>query len=199
MTAYNLRLLALVAVAALFMGCKSKPSGPPRPSGFLSDYSKLTPHPDTVNRPNTWRYLSTDVDLRDYDRLIIDPVKVRFDPASAAGMPSKDELVEGANLFQKILVDTITPYYDRTYEAGPTALRLRVAVTDIEPGEVLVEGEPALDLVGVTVEAELIDSTTGRVIAAAVDRSDLAQSGRTVEGTFRLWAQRILDYLEGKL
>ena len=197
MTAHRTHLFTLAAVAALLLGCSSTPSGPSRPSGFLSDYSKLERHPDQANRPNAWRYVAEGVDLRDYDRLIIDPVKVRLDPQSEAGALGKDELVRTATLFQGILVDTITPYYARVYDAGPTTLRLRVALTDLEAGMAESAAGPALDLVGVAVEAELIDSATGRVVAAALDRSTMNESGRTVEGAFRVWAQRVLDYLDG--
>jgi len=197
MSTHRIRLLTLAAVAALLAGCQSTRSGPPRQSGFLSDYSLLQPHPDTVNRPHAWRYTAPDVDLRDYDRLLIDPVKVSLDPASKAHALGKDQLVRTATMFQDILVDTISPYYTVAHEPGSTTLRLRVALTDLEAGEVDSEEGPALDLVGVAVEAELIDSTTGRVVAAALDRAGTEQTGRTVEGTFRVWAKRVLDYLEG--
>ena len=51
-------------------------------SGFLANAKDLTPRPDSKGQ-RAW--FKPGIDLRDYDRIMIDPIEVRLNPDSEAG------------------------------------------------------------------------------------------------------------------
>jgi len=171
-------------------------------SGFLTDYSRLRRAPQHGENVRSWE--KPDIDLRAYDRLIIDPVVVWMDPDTEAVALGPNALREIAAAFTKILRERIDPYYTVVKAPGPGALRVRIAITDVAPAP---EGAPAdtpkVDLGGAAMEAEIIDAMTGEQLAAVVDRKegsaafqDAPREWRAVEGAFIEWANGLLDYLD---
>ena len=171
-------------------------------SGFLTDYSRLRRAPQRGENVISWE--KPGLDLRVYDRLMIDPVAVWLDPDSEAVALGDDALREVAAVFTKILRERIEPYYTLVKAPGHAVLRVRIAITDVAPA---AEGAPAdtpkVDLGGAAMEAEIIDAMTGEQLAAVVDRlegsaafRDAPSEWRAVEGAFIEWANGLLDYLD---
>ncbi|MHC4340096.1 MAG: DUF3313 domain-containing protein [Planctomycetota bacterium] len=198
MNTHRTRLLLLFAGTLLLCGCRSRPVG----SGFLSDYSQLT---KSETYDHAWGWQNDAIDLRDYDRLIIDPVQIKLLPESRGHQLSEDTLRKVAGAFRNILVEAVEPYYNVVSRGGPGVLRLKIAVTDVEPAPNPMDSH-ATGSVGVgqaAMEAEMIDAASGERVAAAMSRIKGSEEGhvapeqwRHVEGAFREWAQRLLDYLD---
>ncbi|MHC4932741.1 MAG: DUF3313 domain-containing protein [Planctomycetota bacterium] len=198
MNMHRTRLLLLFAGALLLCGCRSRPEG----SGFLSDYSQLKKN---KNHEHAWGWQNDAIDLRDYDRLIIDPVQVKLLPESQGHELSDETLRKVASAFRNILIEAVEPYYNVVSSGGPGVLRLKIAVTDVEPAPNLMDSHAtgSVDVGQAAMEAEMIDSATGELVAAAMSRIKGSEEGykaperwRHVEGAFREWAQRLLDYLD---
>jgi hypothetical protein len=196
MSGRNLFLLATLLAAA----CASSGSGPKNTSGFLKDYSQLR-HDKRYKSDYVWA--KPDLDLRDYDRVLIDPVVVMPLKGSAAGELGPEVLKKVADHFTKILKETIDPYYTLALRPGPNVLRVRVAVTDVEKAGGGKPGDPGYRVGGAAMEVEIVDAVSGERLTAAIDRIEGSQAGRDVprewthvEGAFVEWANRLLDYLD---
>jgi hypothetical protein len=199
-TQTTLRLAAIAALLVLLAGCRSRPRG----SGFLTDYEKLKPH---SSYDNSWGWQSDTADLRDYDRLIIDPVKLRLHADSDARDLGDETLRRVTSAFRTILIETTEPYYSVVSRAEPGVVRIRIALTDVKPAPEPGDRPTGTVEVGeASMEAEMIDSVTGEVLAMAMSTIVGSEKGekapeqwRHVEGAFREWSQRLLDYLDENL
>ncbi|MHC4548248.1 MAG: DUF3313 domain-containing protein [Planctomycetota bacterium] len=189
-----------LGLVLLLVACQS---GPPGRSGFLRDYSKLRRE---GKRPNAWVWEKPGVDLRSYDRLLIDPVAVQPLPGSDAGALGEETLGKVADAFRRIMTETIDPYYTVVSQPGPLVLRVRLAVTDVAPAEQEVEGGPDVRMGRATIEGELLDSVSGDQLAAfteqiagsAAGNGQVPREWRHVEGAFQEWANALLDYMDRK-
>lgn len=160
-------------------GCSS--SGPPARTGFLSDYSNLRTAGDS-----SLRFIASGNQLGRYSAFIIEPVRIyHYTLSNPDALPGrmKDEMtiyMRGA------IVEAIADRYDIVSEPGPGVARVRVALTDIKKASTALNILPTtrmtgLGLGGASVEAEIVDSVTGRQIAALVE-ARLAQRLNLVAG-----------------
>jgi len=195
-------------VLAGMCGCGSKG---PATTGFLSDYSQLKAESDS-----SYRYLDKAV-FGSYRGFIVDPVTTHFkEGAKAIEMKSEGKLTEQnmadlTNYFHDVIVKAITDAGCQVeYKPGLGIARVRVAITDIQETGAL-NALPQASLLGVGVggaamEAEFVDSQTGKQIAAVVESqkgsrvpfSNLGEWG-TAKGVMDGWAKRLKERLdEGK-
>jgi hypothetical protein len=186
--------------ALLAAACASKGSGPKETSGFLKDYSALRQDP---NYKSDWVWVKPGLDLRDYDRVLIDPVVVMPLKGSTAGELGPEVLQKVADHFTKTLKETIDPYYTLALRPGPHVLRVRVAITDIEKASGGKPGDPGYHVGSAAMEVEIVDAQGNERLAAAIDRIEGSHAGRDVprewthvEGAMVEWANRLLDYLD---
>jgi len=217
-------LPAAALVAVIFLTCCASKNSI-EPTGFLSDYSKLEPGKgDQVLR----RWVDPDVDFSKYKKVMIDKVIFYFKDEKRQLGIKPDELKALASTFEKDLLDALKGAYPVVTEPGPDVLRIRIAITDVQAGNpvlgpasaVLPLGVAANALSNVTtgeslsvgeasIEAEFIDSQTGKVVAAMMDRRvGSTYSTGTVGGkwghakeAFQDWAKRLrqwLDKMHGK-
>jgi hypothetical protein len=190
----------LLWTALLATACASKGAGPKDTSGFLGDYSGLR---QDDKYKSDWVWVKPDADLREYDRVLIEPVVVMPVKGSSAGDLPPEVLRKVADHFTRILRETIDPYYTLALRPGPHVLRVRVALTDVEKAGGGKAGDPDYQVGGAAMEVEIADAATGDRLAAAIDRIEGSQAGRDVprewkhvEGAFVEWANRLLDYLD---
>jgi hypothetical protein len=177
-------------------------------TGFLSDYSRL----QAVSE-ESYRY----VDERALDRysgFIVDEVKVHFFTGASAieakseGKITEQELKDLTNYFHSAIVKAISDSGRKVvHRAGPSVARIRVALTDIkETGALNVLPQASLFGAGVggaAMEAEVVDSVTGKQIGAVVESrkgsrvpfSNLGDWG-TAKGVMDHWAERLQKRLE---
>ncbi len=194
-------MLAMCFVAALVLlnGCSS-----PQPTtGFLSDYSKLVKESDS-----SLRYVDKPA-VANYSSFIVDPVQVRYYKGSKSeGKLSAKQVTDLENFTHEKIVEAIRGAGKTVaYQPGPGVARVRVALTDISKTSA-INILPQTSLLGVgiggaSMEAEVVDSVTGKQIGAAVDSGkggripftnlgDWTAAKKVIEG----WADRFQKRLE---
>jgi hypothetical protein len=156
--------------------------------GFLSDYSKLAPE---GGESKAYRYRDSSADIKKYNKLMIDRIKIWFkDDAEYKGI-DPTELKEIADYFHKAITDAMSDKYEIVRETGPDVMRLRIAITDLVPnkpeasvvtlvvpflwageaGAGAAEGEAgSTPFVGeATIELEAMDSQSSKQLAAYIE------------------------------
>lgn len=185
-------------------------------SGFLGDYSNLSPDP---NNADLLLYEKSKDALKDYSKFLIDPVTLYLLPEASQRGLDPDDLERLAQRFHDIIVDELTKAgYQVVSSPGPGVLDIRLAITNVEPSgakknvaakagataaSVAVAPGAGLALprfsVGkASIEGEMLDSVSGERLGAFVTN----KSGRRwfaglqgyktwgdVEAAFRTWAK----------
>ena len=213
MTAMRASLVLLWIGSTLLVagGCRS--SSGPTTSGFLGhDLSGF----ELREQTGAWVYVRPGADLSGYDSVLLDDVQVWMSPETRHRGVLWSDIRRYAHAFDGELRAALEGYAIVT-EPGPTTLRLRVALTDVEPnvrgystrenldyGEADGSGEVTrLSVRAVAVEAEFQDSQSGeRLIAALARRSSDADrtdgtSWEAVRGVFAGWARAVRRVLDG--
>ena len=154
-------------------------------SGFLTDYSLLKEDPEGLVQ---WKYFKEGANFGAYDKVILDHATFFFkEDADYKGIHS-DELTELAQNLHKAFLVTLARAYTFTDQPGPGTMRIRLAITDLVPGKpgtgvmttVVPFGLAAsfikkavtgshIGMAQISGEAELVDSQTGEILAAAID------------------------------
>lgn len=121
---------AIIVAVALLGACKSTPEQ--TQTGFLGDYSQLKPAPD---REGVMLYIDQGFDFRPYTKLMFDPVQVLVTPKPDQP-PVPPEVIQRIGLqFQQSLVQNLAPAYQIVDQPGPDVLRVRAAITGLEPAK----------------------------------------------------------------
>ena len=159
-----------------------------KPQGFLSDYSKIRPVGDDGD---TYRYRNPSVDVKKYNKLMIDRIKIFLaEDADYKGIDPA-ELKELVDYFHQAIEKAVGDAYPVVREPGPDVLRLRIAITDLVPnkpeasvvtlvvpflwvgdaGAGAVQGNVgSTPFVGqVSIELEALDSETSDQVAAYIE------------------------------
>jgi hypothetical protein len=212
-------ILTVLWVALALAACAAtrNPRESAKPQGFLGDYSQLAPGGDGEA---DLLYVSSTADWATYDSIIIASVEIWDDPGTEKTTQEEREAL--ASHFYQALEKQLSQDYTIVKEPGPTAMRLRVALTKAEganfAGVVATGIIPTVRLLSMlggmaadkatvvgeaSVEAELLDSVTGERLAAAVDERWGTKSPTTmfskwgdVEKACDFWAERIRKRLE---
>lgn len=199
-------LIALVnCIMVIICGCGDVKQAQ---TGFLSDYSKLSAVSD-----DSYRYVDEQA-LDRYSKFIVEKVEVHFFAGASAieakskGKITEQELQELADYFHSAIVKAIeSSGREVVHKSGPGVARLRVALTDIKETGILnvlpVASVAGTDVGGAAMEAELLDSVTGKQIGAVVESrkggrvpfSNLGDWG-TAKGIMDHWATRLKERLE---
>ena len=140
-------------------------------TGFLKDYSKLTPHPDIDGRHV---YLNPNMNIRDYSKFIVDPVVLSLSKTGKERGVDQEDLNEQVTFFHQQIVHNLEQGYRVVSSPGKGVARVRVAITDVEKTNPFLNIHPGTKLTGAGLgsagmEAEIVDSVTGQTIAAAID------------------------------
>lgn len=172
-----------------------------RPSGFLSDYSVLRKGRDGQAALVYW---NMDADFAAYDSVMIDPVTIWLEADSPMKDVDPEQRQKLADEFHSAIVAALQPDYRITDRFGPRTMRIRVALIDAEQSAPVMDtistyvpqarliqsllslGSDTAGFVGeATAEAEVLDASTGVLLAAGVDRR--AGSKAVGDGTFNAW------------
>jgi uncharacterized protein DUF3313 len=190
-------------------------------SGFLSDYSQLKEGKDGQA---LLMYIDEDVNFDLYDKIIIDPVHLVASEGSDMASVSKENLQAVADYFHAVLNQNLSEKYTIVQESGPGTMRLRVALTDVTGSvvvrDILSSYVPVCIAVNVisnvatgdntavgsaTAEMELLDSVSGKRLAASVDsRSGIKYTGKLdkfnkwqdAKDACDYWAEHIATHLD---
>jgi len=192
----------LAAVLAFAPGCATTDQARRvSTSGFLGDYSKLE---KGTGDQALLRYVNPGAVFSKYDSVIIDPVAVYVNASDGLIRDVTEEDIEHLSGYLRTTVrNELQQDYKVVETAGPTTLRIRMAITEAEGSKVVLDTlsnflPPMIAMstvkrlatgthafVGETsAECEFVDSLTGERLAAAVDR----RAGRKVlRGKFGTW------------
>lgn len=173
------RLIAIGIIAgSLLTGTLGAAEG----SGFLQSYEKLQP---VADREGTQRYIDRNVDVRAYTKLYVEPVQIMV---STEGSTYKgvqpDALKRMADSFKSAFVSAMSPDYQVVSQPAPDALRIRLAISGIQPAPTPMSATDFIPIKAIfnvarsaagesprvaeiTAELEVLDNK-GRQVAAAV-------------------------------
>jgi hypothetical protein len=190
-------ILVVMASFTLMMavGCAKQV----KTTGFLSDYSRLESTDDNL------RYLDMKR-LGQYKQFIIEPVFVRmYMKGEELDLNTRDGI---SNYMHKALTEAIADQYMIVSRSGPGVATLRVAITDIEKSNPVLNAIPQAKLIGTglggaSMEGELLDSQTGEQIGALIESqkgSRLSLAGLKKWGDAKVvmddWAKRFRKRLD---
>jgi hypothetical protein len=210
-------ILMLIIITTLLVGCAAQQLTSYEMSGFLGSYANFTP--GDKDQPNLV-YLNPGRDLRKYNKVLIDHVVVFFNPESKHKGVDPAQLNQLTQYFHQALVNALKDRYAIVDRPGDGVLRIRTAITDVEPGSPVKGAATSIVPVGATIsvikksttgsnmavgrasmEIELVDSLSGVRLAAAIDRREGGKkvvSGKwtAIEEAFNYWAQKLRVWLD---
>lgn len=153
-------------------------------SGFLEDYPTFEADKD---REGAMIYRKPGVSLKDYTKVMMDPVEIWYAPDCKYKGIKPDELKILADAFRAAIVSELEPDYPVVSKPGPGVLGIRMAITNVEvtkkkrgllgytpAGLVLSTAVKAIgdnvSLQDATIEVELLDSQSNERLGALIDR-----------------------------
>ena len=192
-------------------------SGQPAMSGFFgSDISLLQPGKEGQA---AMVYINPNAQWSKYNKILIEPVQF-WDAANSSVSPSDQQMLTA--YFYNVLKENLQKHFTLVDQGGPGVLTLQVALTNVTgatPGlrSVSVVVPQARILTGIVslatgsysfvgsaeAEMKLIDSATGELLAAAIDKraggmalSSAAQwKWGDAQNAMKFWAQKITNRL----
>ena len=180
----TLAVLFIGIAPVLLSGCAT----PAAKTGFLKDYSKLKPHPDIDGRHV---YINPNMNIGDYSKFLVDPVTVNLSKEGKKRGVDSEKLDELAQYFHDQIVHQLEQGYRVVKSSGPGVVRVRAPISDIVRTKVALNIHPGTKLTGAGLgeagmEAELVDSVSGKIIGAAIDH----QSGSRLDflGGFQFYS-----------
>ncbi len=203
--------LLIISIFLFTLGCSTtRQASEVTRSGFLGDYSKLKPGKDGQallvykNPLAAWGL---------YSKIIIEPVSVYMTKDAQLRSDSKEELKELANYFYSSLHEELKKSFKIVKTPGEDVLRLRVALTDGDQSEVLLDTISTVMPIGLALsaikrntysdsdtavgfaqaEADVRDSVDGTRLAAAVDKQ---YGSKALRSKFGSWnhAKEAMDH-----
>jgi len=198
-------VLAVWSAACSLVKDQPSPSvvPPELESGFLTEYTDLV---RGQKGQASFVYRAPTLDVEAYDKIFLDKVTLWRDAKRGFGNLPDTELDRLAVRLFTDLWDALDEDYEMVSQPGPGVMRVAVALTDVgranapmdvynaayEARERAEHGSGELAdpmrefLANASLELELTDSLSGRVLAAALDRR-LAE--RVEDGRFDDWAE----------
>lgn len=210
-------ILCVLISAVLLAGCAASGMKSVKQSGFLGDYSQLRPGGDDRA---ALLYIKPGATLKPYNKLMFERILVLLSDNADYQAIDPTILKELTDYYQNALIEAVRSDYEIVDQPGPDVLRVRIAITDIKPSKPVANALSTINPVGLAVagatkavsddnlgtgeagtEFELLDSTTGERLAAAVDRR---QGGKAVfrgkwddtKNAFDFWAKRFRQRLD---
>ena len=167
----HIPLLALfIGLVPLWIsGCGTTPET--ARTGFLKDYSKLTPHPEEEGR---FRYLNPKMNVGDYSKFMVDPVVLQLSKEGKEAEIDQEDLNEQVTFFHGKILEELGKDYQIVNKPGKGVARIRVAITHIDKTNPALNIHPGTKLTGAGLggagmEGELVDSVTGETIGSVID------------------------------
>ncbi len=156
--------VSALCLGALLAACASRPEA--KPSGFLSDYSRLA----KVDAHRMW-YASPR--LAEYGSFIVDPVVFRSPPERLTPEQRADVAAHFLARVESLLKDRGLAVTSAPHEG---VARVSFALTDIAKSTWWMKIHPGMRASGAgtggaAMEAEIVDSVTGEQLLAAVQSS----------------------------
>jgi len=203
-----------LALACLLAACASTSQGrEAKASGFLGDYSQLKPGQEGQA---LWVYVDPSAKFSAYNAILLDPIAVYSSAEdSALAKVPLSEMQGLVNYFDATIREHLAGDYKFVTKPGPGVMRLRIAISEAKGAKVVLSTVSAVTPVGLAlnglkkgvtgastgvgktgVEMELLDSQSGKRLAAAID-----ERVGTKTSSFGEWqsAKEAFDYWAAKL
>jgi len=192
----------IIGFGMLLSGCASQV----QQTGFLSTYANLEP---VQGQDQTFlRYIGPADELGQYSALILDPITVQFYDTDNTANINPDDIEHLRQFLYGQLTDQLQEQgFHVVSDPGPGVARLRCAITNLKPSTPALNVLPQTKITGLGLgqasgEFELVDSVTGKQLAAAIQSqtgsrfsfAGLSQWG-DVEAVMKDWAKRIAERL----
>lgn len=189
-------------------------------SGFFGNptiYEQLQPGPKGGAK---LRWLKGGVDPKKFDKFMVDSVIFFLaDNADYKGIDPQ-EMKELADAFNKEIVTAFKGKYAMVSEPGPDVLRLRIAITNIQPSKPGYSAITSVIPVGLGIslvkkgatggwsgsgqtcaEFMAIDSMTNEVLILGIDQQKAAFEQRftkwgSATDAFKLWSEKIVEFID---
>ena len=159
--------LHLTAFQMLLCACAT-PVSETDNSGFLSDYSQLERIDDSLLQ-------FVDESAGDYSSFIIEPIVIAFRQAPDEQVFTDDELSELSAYYEQKVYEALSGKdgYPIVEDPAPGVARIRIGITDVEETIGILNISiytkiTGLGLGGASFEGEIVDSVSGKQLAAAV-------------------------------
>ena len=153
---------------ALLLSSACASNKQPETSGFLESYPELSP---SIRDRDVFIWIAEDIEKGRYQRLMIDPVVLFLVDEPGGVELSPEDRAELARTFREAMIEEVQDAYEIVDAPAPDVLRLRFAITRVLPvpaDESRGDKNLAVDLGGATMEAEALDSASGRRLAVLV-------------------------------
>ncbi|MBC7940242.1 MAG: DUF3313 domain-containing protein [Chitinophagaceae bacterium] len=115
-------------LAALAANAQTKPAE----SGFLKDYSQLAAAKD---REGIWMFVDKSTDYRSFTKVMFDPVEVILAPNPDYKGVQPDALKRMTDNMLASFTKALQPDYTVVASPGPDVLRVRLALTGVQPAK----------------------------------------------------------------
>ena len=157
----------LVASQILLCACAASVSLQDQ-SGFLSDYSKLEKIDDNMLQ-------FVDESAGDFSSFIIDPVVITFRQPPDEQVFTDEELSDLTEYYEEAVIQALSKGegYPIVEDPGPGVARIRIGITNVEETIGILNISiytqiTGLGLGGASFEGEIVDSVTGKQLAAVI-------------------------------
>ena len=170
-------------------------------SGFLGDYSQLQPGDSDEAQ---LIYINPSAEFGQYNKILIEPISVYTSEVSDLTKLPKEDLQSLIDYLHATLQEQLQKDYEIVSSSGPGTMRLRVAITEAEGSDVVLDTLSSTIPIGVAasglkraavgtnlnvgkarIEAEMVDAQTNERLFAVVD----ARAGRKYTGKFDKWKE----------
>ena len=209
----GLQAIFITLIMITLIGCASAPQK--ETSGFLGDYPVFEAGKEGVDK----RYLKPGVDFGQYNKVMLDEVVFYFKTDAEYKGIKPSEIKELSDEFHKAFVEEMGDAYPLVKDPGPDVVRVRVAITDLEPsnpvsgtmstvipiglGVSLIKKGATGEYLGIgsaTMEGEFLDSVSDKRIAAVIDKNpggklDVGELS-PAKSAFKFWAKRLRVFLD---
>lgn len=169
----NGRLINMIGAAIIgllfLQGCAKAPLR----NGFIQTSVELSPC--TENPDKLW-WERFGFNWHHYKKILLDPISIVGDAAANESLLNQDERSALLTYWHDTLVEKLGPEYQVVVDPGPDVLRIKAAITDIDASSPILNAVTTavlfipLDMGGASIEVEFIDSSTGELMAAMVER-----------------------------
>lgn len=213
----TIKMLIALFVGFALLGCAASGMKEVKQSGFLGDYSMLTPGGDDRA---ALVYVKPETDFKPYNKIMFDRVLVSLSDKAEHKEVDPALLAEMAKYYQDSLMDAVKSGYTLVDKPGPDVLRVRAVITGIRPSNPVSNTMSSIIPIGIAVagatkavsgdnlgtgeaatELEVVDSVSGTRLAAAVDRRQGGKSAfrgkwEDTKEAFDHWAKRFRERLD---
>jgi len=207
-------MVVVVILLTLALGCAGKTKQ--QYTGFLGDYPEFQPGREGFDLV----YIKKGVDPSKYKKIMMDQVVFYISELAKDKGIRPEEIKQLADQFYAAFIGELGDRYRFTDKPGPDVLRIRAAITGLEPGNPTLTAITTITPAGLAIstirkgitgeytnvgstsmEVEFLDSQTNERLAAGIDTYPGSKiSGFTkwgsAEEAFEFWARRLRSRLD---